>query len=48
MLTQLNSAYLEMQLSVHKTLSKVEQKYFALKMKAFAVVRNCKANRYEI
>lgn len=47
MLTQLSSAYFEMQLSLHKTLSKVEQKYFAIKMRAFAIIRNCKANRYE-
>lgn len=47
MLTQLNSAYFEMQLSVHKTLSKVEMKYFAIKMRAFMGIRLCKANRYE-
>lgn len=47
MLTQLNSAYFEMQLTLQKTLSKVETKYFAVKMRAFAVIRNCKAHRYE-
>ncbi len=46
MLTQLNSAYYEMQLTLHKTLAKLDHKYYALKAHSFSALALFRSHFY--